>query len=78
LATGRLLKPATDTLRLQTKPLVSGCWIHIRYGLGISELNGFLGHNGAIVGYGSAMYYLSRSRATLIVLGNQTPSFRAG
>jgi hypothetical protein len=51
---------------LQTNPLVSGGGIRIRYGLGISELNGFLGHNAAIVGYGSAMYYLPSSRATLI------------
>ena len=30
----------------------------------------FLGHDGAILGYGSAMFYLPSRRATIVVLGN--------
>jgi D-alanyl-D-alanine carboxypeptidase len=72
LATGTLLTPATQTKRLQTVPLggVPGK-ISLRYGLGILKLNGFLGHNGAILGYGSAMFYLPSAHATFVVEGNR-------
>ena len=33
-------------------------------------MNGFLGHDGAIVGYGAQMLYLPSRDATIIVLGN--------
>lgn len=70
LATGTLLKPATQALRLQTRPLVQTPKIKLSYGLGITEVNGFLGHDGAIVGYGSVVLYLPRPRATIVILGN--------
>jgi D-alanyl-D-alanine carboxypeptidase len=71
LATGTLLSPSTQALRLHTVLLASGGGIQVRYGLGIADLNGFLGHNGTIIGYGSAMFYLPSRDATLIVLGNK-------
>ncbi len=37
---------------------------------GITEINGFLGHDGAIFGYGSTMLYLPSRHATIVVLGN--------
>jgi D-alanyl-D-alanine carboxypeptidase len=70
LATGTLLRPSTQALRLHTVLLSSGGGIQVRYGLGIGDLNGFLGHNGAIIGYGSDMFYLPSRNATIIVLGN--------
>jgi D-alanyl-D-alanine carboxypeptidase len=71
LATGTLLTRATQGQRLRTVPLggVPGK-ISLRYGLGILKINGFLGHNGAILGYGSAMFYLPRAHATFVVEGN--------
>lgn len=70
LATGSLLKPATQALRLQTRPLLQTPKITLSYGLGITDINGFLGHDGAIVGYGSVILYLPSKRATIIVLAN--------
>jgi len=70
LATGALLKPATQALRLKTKPLVQTPKITLSYGLGITDVNGFLGHDGAIVGYGSVVLYLPSRRATIVILGN--------
>jgi D-alanyl-D-alanine carboxypeptidase len=70
LATGALLTPATQRLRLQTRPLVQTPKITLGYGLGITDLNGFLGHDGAIVGYGSAMLYLPCRDATIVMIGN--------
>jgi D-alanyl-D-alanine carboxypeptidase len=71
LATGTVLSRATQRLRLQTVSLggVPGK-IFLRYGLGILTLNGFVGHNGAILGYGTAMFYLPRAHATFVVEGN--------
>lgn len=77
LATGTLLSPSTQALRLHMVLLASGGGIQVRYGLGIADLNGFLGHNGAIVGYGSAMFYLPSRNATIIVLGNMNTTFSA-
>jgi D-alanyl-D-alanine carboxypeptidase len=70
LATGALLKPATQALRLKTRPLVQTPKINLSYGLGITEVNGFLGHDGAIVGYGSVVLYLPSRQATIVILGN--------
>jgi len=54
----------------KTLPLISGGPIQLGYGGGILNLNGFLGHNGAILGYGSATFYLPSARATFVVEGN--------
>ena len=70
LATGTLLEPATQAARLRTRVLSQTPSGAIRYGLGITEINGFLGHNGSILGYGSAMFYLPSRRATIIVLND--------
>lgn len=71
VATGTLLSRATQRLRLRTVSLggLPGK-IFLRYGLGISTLNGFVGHNGAILGYGTAMYYLPSAHATFVIEGN--------
>jgi D-alanyl-D-alanine carboxypeptidase len=70
LAAGSLLKPATQARRLATRVVGQTEKVTVRYGMGIININGFLGHNGAILGYGSAMFYLPSRRATIIVLGN--------
>jgi D-alanyl-D-alanine carboxypeptidase len=70
LATGTLLKPATQALRLRTRRLVANSKVTVAYGMGITNINGFLGHDGAIVGYGSLVLYLPRRRATIVVLSN--------
>ena len=53
------------------------------YGLAIMDVNGFLGHDGAILGYGSVALYLPDRDATIVVLssGNtlfDTPSMKIG
>jgi D-alanyl-D-alanine carboxypeptidase len=71
LATGKLLSPATQKLRLETNPFTGG-GSATGYGLGILKLSGFLGHNGAVLGYSSAMFYLPGSDATFVVIGNNS------
>ena len=71
LATGKLLCPATQKLRLETNPFTGG-GSATGYGLGILNLSGFLGHNGAVLGYSSVMFYLPGSDATFVVIGNNS------
>ncbi len=70
LATGSLLAPATHAAQLTTRVLSQSPKVTVRYGMGITDINGWLGHDGAIFGYGSAMFYLPSRGATIIVLGN--------
>lgn len=70
LATGSLLSTRTQVQRLRTTPLSDNGKIAIGYGMGITSLNGFLGHDGGILGYSTAMFYLPRARSTIVVEAN--------
>jgi D-alanyl-D-alanine carboxypeptidase len=69
LATGSLLSQRLQRLRLRIRPLATGK-VTLGYGMGIMNLNGFVGHNGGILGYGTAMLYLPSKHATIIVEAN--------
>ena len=43
-----------------------------QYGLGIMKIWGFLGHDGEIDGYNTAMFYLPEKKATIVVLMNKS------
>jgi D-alanyl-D-alanine carboxypeptidase len=49
--------------------------IKVSYGLGIGNFQGFLGHNGAIYGNNTAMFYLPATGATLVVVANSSTNF---
>ncbi|MFJ6793488.1 serine hydrolase domain-containing protein [Streptomyces sp. NPDC091268] len=67
LATGTLLEPATQAERLKTTPIgIPGAG----YGLGIFDVEGWIGHNGSIPGYESLTVYLPQARAAMVVLLN--------
>ncbi|WP_327384008.1 serine hydrolase domain-containing protein [Streptomyces sp. NBC_01207] len=66
LATGTLLTPATQAQRLDVVDALPGTG----YGLGIFNVQGWIGHNGSLPGYGSLVLYLPESKATLVVLLN--------
>ncbi|MBT2471916.1 beta-lactamase family protein [Streptomyces sp. ISL-66] len=67
LATGTLLTPATQAERLKTTSVgIPGAG----YGLGIFDVQGWIGHNGSIPGYESLTVYLPEAQATLVVLLN--------
>jgi D-alanyl-D-alanine carboxypeptidase len=73
LATGTLLSPGLQAERLQTVPFPNpGSPVDISYGLGIFKVDNLLGHNGAAVGYSTAMFYLPSKRATIVVWGNNS------
>jgi D-alanyl-D-alanine carboxypeptidase len=70
LGTGTLLPKSLQKERLRTRPLVTTPKVKISYGMGISNLNGFVGHDGGILGYATAMFYLPKQRATIVVESN--------
>ncbi|MEU9289904.1 serine hydrolase domain-containing protein [Streptomyces sp. NPDC048275] len=60
-----LISPATQKQRLITPPTtIPGAG----YGLGIFNVQGWIGHNGSLPGYESLTIYLPSAQATLVVL----------
>jgi D-alanyl-D-alanine carboxypeptidase len=70
LATGTLLSPELQAERLDFQMLPPGP-VTFGYGLGIFTLNGFVGHNGGILGYSSWMVYEPETRSTIVVVTNR-------
>ncbi|MCX4527260.1 beta-lactamase family protein [Streptomyces sp. NBC_01551] len=68
LATGELLTPATQAQRLKVVPAAG--LPDTGYGLGIFNVDGWIGHNGSLPGYQSLTIYLPEPKATLVVLLN--------
>ncbi|MBA2946150.1 serine hydrolase domain-containing protein [Streptomyces himalayensis] len=72
VATGTLLKPATQAERLRTLPTGDP---GTGYGLGIFNSHGWIGHNGSLPGYQSVTVYLPSAEATLVILTNTDTSY---
>ncbi|MFD7625440.1 serine hydrolase domain-containing protein [Streptomyces sp. NPDC059851] len=66
VATGTLLKPETQAERLKVVDALPGTG----YGLGIFNVQGWIGHNGSLPGYESLTIFLPEAQATLVVLLN--------
>jgi D-alanyl-D-alanine carboxypeptidase len=74
LATGSLLSQSARVEQrkfgtIATRPL------HVGYGLGIGNFGGLIGHNGAIFGYTTAMFYWPEADAIIVIAGNQASNF---
>ncbi|MDX3539006.1 serine hydrolase [Streptomyces sp. MB09-01] len=63
----RLLEPGTQAQRLRMLPTGHA---DVRYGLGIAELDGWIGHNGELPGYETVAVRLPQARATLVIVVN--------
>jgi D-alanyl-D-alanine carboxypeptidase len=80
LATGQLLTPAMQRLRLKFIPagfnftglqnFGQPAGLPVQYGLGIAYNGGMLGHNGEVPGYLSELWYLPRVHGSVVVLLN--------
>ncbi|MFJ4650094.1 serine hydrolase domain-containing protein [Nocardia sp. NPDC088792] len=68
LGTGELLKPETFQARTHFTDLGDGT---VGYGLGLSRMNKWLGHDGAVLGYNSQLGYLPDRGVTVAVAINQ-------
>ncbi|MFH9553840.1 serine hydrolase domain-containing protein [Streptomyces sp. NPDC017435] len=70
---GRMISPATQRQRLITPPTpIPGAG----YGLGIFDVQGWIGHNGSLPGYESLTVYLPSARATLVVVLNTDINYK--
>jgi D-alanyl-D-alanine carboxypeptidase len=77
LATGSLLKPATQSERLKGGPLDEGP-PYDRYALGVGETGGWWGHNGEGFGFTAAMFHDNSSGATVVVFMNEAQAVPKG
>lgn len=76
LAKGTLLSKKTQKERLTFAPLDGVTSpLSIGYGLGTFEIQGFIGHNGAILGYSSVMFYRPDKDTTIVAVGNESTNF---
>jgi D-alanyl-D-alanine carboxypeptidase len=69
LGTGAGLSPATAKERQSWGPLTTS-EVRLQYGLGITQLGDWLGHDGSIFGYSNMVFYLPSEQATVVVMGN--------
>ncbi|MDQ3930417.1 MAG: beta-lactamase family protein, partial [Chloroflexota bacterium] len=70
LCTGTLLNPRTQRARLQSTPF-EGQPEFAQYGQGIAKIGSFCGHNGAIVGFSTEMWYLPEKDAIVVINVNR-------
>ncbi|GAB7106020.1 serine hydrolase domain-containing protein [Streptomyces phaeofaciens JCM 4814] len=69
----RMISAATQRQRLITPPTpIPGAG----YGLGIFDVQGWIGHNGSLPGYESLTIYLPEAQATLVVLLNTDINYK--
>jgi D-alanyl-D-alanine carboxypeptidase len=68
VATGTLLRPAIQRQRERFIPIPG--LAPARYGLGLFEVNGWIGHDGEVPGYESLTVYLPAKEATMVILAN--------
>jgi D-alanyl-D-alanine carboxypeptidase len=69
LASGEGLSPATAAARQAWTPLTTS-GVRLQYGLGITQLGDWVGHDGSIFGYSDMVFHLPREQATVVVAGN--------
>jgi D-alanyl-D-alanine carboxypeptidase len=69
LGTGAGLSPATAKERQTWGPLTAS-GVRLQYGLGITQLGDWVGHDGSIFGYSNMVFYLPSAQATVVVMSN--------
>jgi D-alanyl-D-alanine carboxypeptidase len=74
LGDGRLIGNALQRIRIERSRVVTNGPEYDRYGLGIGILKDWLGHTGSGIGWQLATFYDPRSRATIAVMVNATPT----
>ncbi|MDE3241597.1 MAG: beta-lactamase family protein [Nitrospirota bacterium] len=72
IGTGSLVGKKMQAEQLKMMPVVPGS--DMKYGLGLAEYKGWLGHRGEVPGYDISMYYSPELDATFVVCLNRTPN----
>jgi D-alanyl-D-alanine carboxypeptidase len=74
LVEGSLLTPETQAKRLETNRF-TGQQINFGYGLGITNLNEFLGHDGAIFGFSTVVMTRPQTDTQIAFIANESTNF---
>ena len=69
LGTGAGLAPATAGQRQSWTPLTTS-GVRLQYGLGVTQLGDWVGHDGSIFGYSNMVFYLPSEQAAVVVASN--------
>ena len=69
LGTGAGLTPETWQTRQTWGPLTTS-GVRIQYGLGITQLGDWIGHDGSIFGYSDMVFYLPSEQAAVVIMNN--------
>jgi D-alanyl-D-alanine carboxypeptidase len=69
LATDAGLPPEIAAQRQSWTPLTTS-GVRLQYGLGITQLGDWVGHDGSIFGYSDLVFHLPAQRATVVVMVN--------
>jgi D-alanyl-D-alanine carboxypeptidase len=69
LGTGVGLTPAMFTMRQSWGPLTS-VGPRLQYGLGLTQLGEWIGHDGSIFGYSDMVFYLPARHVSVVVMAN--------
>jgi D-alanyl-D-alanine carboxypeptidase len=74
IATGSLLSAATQAERVKARRF--DCVpVNLGYGLGCERINDVIGHNGAIFGFSSVVFYYPPADITIAAVGNESTNF---
>ena len=69
LGTGAGLSPETWQARRTWTPFTT-TGVRLQYGLGITQLGDWIGHDGSLFGYSNMVFYLPSEQAAVVVMGN--------
>lgn len=75
LGTGELLSERMFERQTHFRPIPNPGGPSIGYGLGLFKLDDWIGHNGAIYGFNTVMFYLPSEQATIVISGNKSTNF---
>ena len=75
LGTGTLLSDRLFGRQTAFRPIPNPGGPSIGYGLGIFKLGDWIGHNGAIYGFNTAMFFLPSANARILISGNKSTNF---
>ena len=71
LVSGTLLRPETQARRMQTQQF-SGIPLPVGYGLGVMNINEYIGHDGAIFGFSSVVMTRPSTGTQISIVGNES------
>jgi D-alanyl-D-alanine carboxypeptidase len=75
LGHGTLISPRLAKKQVRFNPISNPGGPSVGYGLGIFRFEDWIGHNGAIYGFNTSMFYLPSEDATIVVSANKSTNF---